>query len=103
MPFINYRHKKFRMLKGELDEREWKLEVQTNFNVDPSTSKTTTTYIPVSSPGFVKAILVWVKMDQKFAGMTMDDFIDSLLTPEEIAELDGMPIATHSCHEISDK
>lgn len=89
------------MLKGDSNS-EWSLEVQTNFNVDPKTNKTSATYIKVINiHSFINAILLWCKRDQEFAGLTMEEFIDSLLTPEELAIFDDMPIATFTHDEIT--
>lgn len=89
------------MLKSDLNP-EWTLEVQTNFNVDPKTNKTSATYLKLPKlHGFINAIIMWCKRDQQFAGLTMEEFVDSLLTPEELALFDGMPVATFTHNEIT--
>lgn len=102
MPFINYGNLRFRLQKHDLGKQEWFLEVKTNFNVDPVSKKTSATYERVEHPSFVSAVLLWIKNGQKFADMEMHDFINTLLTPDEIAQLNGMPVATQT-NEIREK
>lgn len=105
MTFINYKGLHFRLRKEEIyfGGPKLTLEIQTNFNIDPKSGKTSSTYKKVDIPGFVSAVGLWVKRNQEFAGMHMDEFIDSLLTPDEINTLNGMPVATYTREEISNK
>src|SRR5574341_2197263 len=76
-----------------LNDLPIKMEILTRCNTDPITGKMSSTYMQVEHLGFTTALVTWIKNGCRYADLTFEEFVDSLLNADEISQLDGMPVA----------